>query len=126
MAVRPFDVTYKLMNTRFRPMEAVSIGEPFVLMTEVNFTSPWQLRIIGSRFNQVPPPPLHPCLSAPLVLLRCVFQFCVSVLQPKTVREVGVSNSQIEGCKLLKQPNFPNTKTMSSLESPQSLSLAHT
>ena len=51
--VRPFDVTYKLMNTKFKLIDTINFEEAYVVMTELHITSPWQLLIIGSHFNSV-------------------------------------------------------------------------
>lgn len=51
--VKPFDVTYKLMNKKFKIIDTIGFDEPFILMTEIFCTSPWQLLIVGSHFNPV-------------------------------------------------------------------------
>ena len=51
--VKPFDVTYKLMNAQFKLVDSINFEEPYVLMTELHITSPWRLLIIGSHFNPV-------------------------------------------------------------------------
>ena len=52
---KPFDMIYKLLSTDFKPLGTYQIvyDEPFVLMTEIHCTSPWQLIIQSSQFNQV-------------------------------------------------------------------------
>jgi hypothetical protein len=46
---------YKLLSTDFKPLGAYQVvyDEPFVLMTEIHCTSPWQLIIQSSQFHQV-------------------------------------------------------------------------
>ena len=50
---KPFDLAYKLMNMRFKPTDYVLYDEPFVLVTEIHCTSPWQLHIAASQFHPV-------------------------------------------------------------------------
>ena len=52
---KPFDMIYKLLSTDFKPLGAYQVvyDEPFVLMTEIHCTSPWQLIIQSSQFHQV-------------------------------------------------------------------------
>jgi len=69
--VKPFDVTYKLMNSKFKPIDTIGFDEPFILMTEIHCTSPWQLLVVGSHFNL-----------------------------PKNVTNIGPTDSQIEGLEL--------------------------
>ena len=46
---------YKLLSTDFKPLGAYQVvyDVPFVLMTEIHVTSPWQLVIQSSQFHQV-------------------------------------------------------------------------
>ena len=52
---KPFDMIYKLLSTDFKPLGTYQVvyDEPFVLMTEIHCTSPWQLVIQSSQFHQV-------------------------------------------------------------------------
>ena len=47
------------MNKKFKIIDTIGFDEPFVLMTEIFCTSPWQLLIVGSHFNPV----LSHCIS---------------------------------------------------------------
>ncbi len=49
--VKPFEFTYRLMNMNFKIIDSVNFEEPFVLLTEIHCTSPWQLLIVGSHFS---------------------------------------------------------------------------
>ncbi len=51
--VKPFDLVYKLMTTRFKLVDSVCCGSPFILMTEVCCTSPWELVIVESKLEPV-------------------------------------------------------------------------
>lgn len=51
--VKPFELVYKLMNTKFKLIESIGYGSPFILMTEVSCTSPWQLLIVEAKFEPV-------------------------------------------------------------------------
>ena len=51
--VKPFDVTYKLMSTKFKVVDSVSFDEPFLLVTEIHCLSPWKLYIHNSSLNLV-------------------------------------------------------------------------
>ena len=52
-SVKPFDINCKLMSTSFQEIEKVVYEQPFILVADVNCTSPWQLSIITSQFEQV-------------------------------------------------------------------------
>lgn len=51
--VKPFELVYKLMTTKFQQAEFVGYNSPFILMTELNCTSPWELFIADSVFEPV-------------------------------------------------------------------------
>ena len=63
--VKPFDVTYKMLNAKLQPLDSIFIGEPFVLMIELQSTSPWQLHIVKSFFTQV-------CVCMCMCVCMCV------------------------------------------------------
>ena len=46
-------MVYKLMTTEFRPMDTIAYNSPFILMTELSSTSPWDLLIVDSKFEPV-------------------------------------------------------------------------
>lgn len=50
---KPFDMAYKLMNVRFKPTDYVLYDEPFIIVTEIHCTSPWQLHIAASQIHPV-------------------------------------------------------------------------
>ncbi len=52
-SAKPFKLVYKLMSTSFQLIESVIYEQPFVLVTEVQCTSPWQLSIVSSQLEQV-------------------------------------------------------------------------
>ena len=51
--VKPFELVYKLMSTKFKHIESISYGSPFILMTELSCTSPWKLFVVESNFEPV-------------------------------------------------------------------------
>ena len=51
--MKPFDVTYRLMSTKFKVIDAVSFDEPFILVTEIHCLSPWKLYIHNSSLDLV-------------------------------------------------------------------------
>jgi hypothetical protein len=69
--VKPFDVTYRLMSTKFKVIDAVSFDEPFILVTEIHCLSPWKLYIHNSSLDL-----------------------------PSNVKNVGVNGSQIKELEL--------------------------
>jgi hypothetical protein len=69
--IKPFDVTYKLMNTKFKAIDVVNFDEPFVLVTEIHCLSPWKLYIDNTSFHL-----------------------------PHNVKNVGSNSSQIKGLEL--------------------------
>ncbi len=52
-SAQPFELVYKLMSTSFQLIESVIYEQPFVLVTEVQCTSPWKLSIVSSQLKQV-------------------------------------------------------------------------
>jgi hypothetical protein len=51
--VKPFEVTYKLMSTKLKVIDAVNFDEPFLLVTEIHCLSPWKLLIHSSSLDLV-------------------------------------------------------------------------
>lgn len=51
--VKPFDLVYKLMTTRFKLIDSINCGSPFILMTEISCTSPWELLIVEAKLKLV-------------------------------------------------------------------------
>lgn len=51
--VKPFELAYKLLSTSFQTIDSLIYEQPFVLVTEVQCTSPWQLNIVSSQLDQV-------------------------------------------------------------------------
>ncbi|XP_014662309.1 PREDICTED: trafficking protein particle complex subunit 11-like [Priapulus caudatus] len=50
-AIEPFEISQRLANMRFDPMNKVYVDEPFLLLTEVRSLSPWPLVINGSSLT---------------------------------------------------------------------------
>lgn len=63
--VRPFELVYKLMTTKFKLIDNISYGSPFILMTELSCTSPWQLLIVESKLEPV-------CVGVFMYVVACV------------------------------------------------------
>ena len=57
--VKPFELVYKLMTTKFKLTESVNFNIPFILMAELSCTSPWQLYIVESNLEVVNPDALR-------------------------------------------------------------------
>ncbi len=51
--VKPFELVYKLMTTKFKLIDSVNYNSPFILMAELSCTSPWQLFIVESKLELV-------------------------------------------------------------------------
>lgn len=51
--VKPFEMTYKLMTTKFKLAGSISYNLPFILMTQLTCTSPCQLRVVDSKLELV-------------------------------------------------------------------------
>lgn len=88
--VKPFDLVYKLMTTRFKQVDTVSCGSPFILMTEISCTSPWKLLIVESVLKPV-------LLWMCILKWVCIYDFIH--LQSNDVEIVGKNFSQVEGCE---------------------------
>lgn len=84
--VKPFELVYKLMTTKFKLIEAISYGSPFILMTEVSCTSPWQLLVVEAKFK-------------PVCRVFYSIIYIIIILQSEDIQTVGENVSQVEGCK---------------------------
>ena len=51
--LKPFEIQYKVMSTKFKPTEFVSHKLPFILMTELTCTATCELTITGSKVELV-------------------------------------------------------------------------
>ncbi|KAL5016622.1 hypothetical protein ScPMuIL_006211 [Solemya velum] len=49
--VTPFDVSFKLLSMKFETIEAVQTDELFLLMPELNCTSPWPIQLESSAID---------------------------------------------------------------------------
>ena len=92
--VKPFDVTYKLMNVRSKVIDVVSFDEPFILVTEIHCLSPWKLYIHSSNLDLV-----DISFSLTLPPYSSVFLPFSVHLQPPNVKNIGINSSQIKGCE---------------------------
>lgn len=65
--MKPFELVYKLMTTRFKLIDSINCSSPFILMTEISSTCPWELLIVESELK-----PVRMCMAAAIAESLCL------------------------------------------------------